>query len=212
MSETGESENSPYQGKYPHAEVKALQKKLGSLLANLPTESVRLPISEEARAVFDEWYFCLDPGPFSKRLDTYGLRLMIILAINEREMSVTEDIARAVVKLLQWQLEVRRECDPVDAENNIAKMEEMIRRALARGPMEIRDLQRKVNYHRYGLFAWKSAIDNLCRCREVFFRQQGQNLFLGQMSCQQNCQQPLFMDKPIEYKDKLIVSTHINIV
>lgn len=114
-------------------------------------------------------YFSLNPGPFSKRLDTYGLRLMIILAINEREMSITEEISRAVVKLLQWQLEVRRECDPVDAENNIAKVEEMIRRALAQGPIEIRDLQRRVHYNRYGLFAWRSGIDNLCKSREVFF-------------------------------------------
>ena len=153
----------------PLSEVKILQKKLGSLLGNLPTESVRLQISEEARAVFDEWYFSLNPGPFSKRLDAYGLRLMIILAINEREMSITEDVARAVVTLLRWQLETRRECDPVDAENNIAKMEEMIRRALARSPLDLRELQRKVNYHRYGIFAWRSAIDNLCKSREVYF-------------------------------------------
>jgi len=153
----------------PLPEVKTLQKKIGAFLGDLPTDSLRLQISEEARAIFDEWYFGLDPGPFSKRLDTYGLRLMIILAANEREKSISGEIARKVVKLLEWQLEVRRECDPVDAENNIAKMEEMIRRALAREPVELRELQRKVNYHRYGIFAWKSAIENLCRSREVFF-------------------------------------------
>ena len=153
----------------PFQEVKGLQRKLGDHLKDIPQERVRLPITEEAREVFDQWYFSLDPGPFSKRLDTYGLRLMIILAANERENSITAEIARAVVTLLRWQLEVRRECDPVDAENNIAKMEEMIRRALAQGSLELRELQRRVHYNRYGLFAWKSGIDNLCRSREVFF-------------------------------------------
>jgi hypothetical protein len=153
----------------PQAEIKPLQKKLGELLRDLSQVHIKLPVTDEARAVFDGWYFALEPGPFSKRLDTYGLRLMIILAANEKQKEVTEEIARDVVSLLRWQLEVRRECDPVDAENNIAKMEEMIRRALAQGPMELRELQRRVHYNRYGLFAWRSGIDNLCRCREVFF-------------------------------------------
>jgi len=73
-----------------------------------------MQITEEARQVFDEWYFSLDPGPFSKRLDAYGLRLMIILATNEKQQSITETIARNVVALLRWQLDIRRECDPVD--------------------------------------------------------------------------------------------------
>ena len=153
----------------PQAEIKTLQKKVGALLGNLPEGLFKIPISDEARAVFDKWYFSLESSPFSKRLDTYGLRLMIILAINESKMTVTEEIAQAVVKLLKWQLEIRREYAPIDAENNIAKIEEMIRRALARGPMETRDLQRKVNYSRYGLFAWKCGIENLCRSKEIFF-------------------------------------------
>jgi len=153
----------------PIQEIKPLQRSLGELLANIPQGRVKLYITEDARTIFDEWYFGLEPGPFSKRLDTYGLRLMILLAINERETEITEDITRKVVSLLKWQLETRRECDPVDAENNIAKMEEMIRRALAREPLEQRELQRRVHYNRYGIFAWKSGIDNLCRTREVFF-------------------------------------------
>jgi len=153
----------------PQGEIKSLQRKLGELLRDLSQATAKLPITEDARKVFDEWYFSLDPGPFSKRLDTYGLRLMIVLAANGKENSITEEIARNVVTLLRWQLDIRRECDPVDAENNIAKMEEMIRRALARGPVEHRELQRMVHYNRYGIFAWKSGIDNLCRSREVFF-------------------------------------------
>jgi len=34
-----------------------------------------------------------------------------------------------VITLLHYQLEARRECDPVDAENTIAMLEEKIRRA-----------------------------------------------------------------------------------
>lgn len=153
----------------PLPEIKHLQSKLGDLLKSLPKEGMRLPITDEARRVFDQWYFQQERSPFSKRLDNYGLRLMIVLSVNEGELTIKPDIAERVIRLLQWQLEIRRECDPVDAENNIAKMEEMIRRALARGPFENRELQRKVHYNRYGLFIWNSATDNLLRAKELLY-------------------------------------------
>lgn len=153
----------------PLPEIKHLQSELGDLLKSLPKEGVRLPITDEARRVFDQWYFQQENSPFSKRLDNYGLRLMIVLSVNEGELNITPDIAERVIRLLQWQLEIRRECDPVDAETNIAKMEEMIRRALARGPLEKRELQRRVHYNRYGLFIWNCATDNLLRAKELLY-------------------------------------------
>lgn len=156
----------------PFEEIKNLQCKLGDLLKKFP-HAVKLPIDEDARAVFDRWYFSVNPSPFTKRLDTYGLRLMVLLAINEGSQEVTEEIASNVVQLLQWQLQVRREVDPVDAENSIARTEEIIRRALSSGPLSKRDLQRKTNYQRMGIFIWQSAMKNLQSAREVIYDQKG---------------------------------------
>ena len=78
-----------------------------------------------------------------------------------------EDIVAAVVAPLRYQLDVRRECDPVDAENTIAVLEEKIRRTLARGAVKGRDLKRRVNYQRFGLWVWNTAVANLIAAGEV---------------------------------------------
>jgi hypothetical protein len=93
---------------------------------------------------------------------------MILLAINEGLQEVTGAIAEKTVSLLRWEHDIRRECDPVQAETNIAKMEEMIRRKLAGGSMEQRELQRRVHYNRYGLFVWRTASENLLRAKEIY--------------------------------------------
>ena len=152
----------------PFEELKTLQRKLGDLLKKYPS-SIKLPVSDGAQAIFDHWYFNVKPSPFTKRLDTYGLRLMILLTVNEGRQAVTEETASNVVDLLQWQLEVRREVDPIDAETSIARTEEMIRRALSAGPLNKRDLQRRINYQRAGIFVWTSAIRNLQGAREIFY-------------------------------------------
>jgi len=48
---------------------------------------------------------------------------MILLTVNEGKSEVTEEITEKVIDLLQWQLKIRREVDPIDAEGSIAKME-----------------------------------------------------------------------------------------
>jgi hypothetical protein len=46
-----------------------------------------------------------------------------------------EGIVKKTIALVNWQLEVRKELDPVDADNTIAKMEEKIRRQLRKKSM-----------------------------------------------------------------------------
>jgi hypothetical protein len=111
----------------------------------------------------------VEPSPFTKRLDGYGLRLMILFAVNEGESRITADIVSRVVDLLKWQHDIRRELSPIDAEGTIARMEESIRRALSCGPLPKRELQRRVTYQRAGIFVWNNAIQNLQRAREVIF-------------------------------------------
>jgi hypothetical protein len=118
-------------------------------------------------SAFRAWYDARAGSVFERRLDTYAHRLMLLLAVSTGRTTIDADLVERVVALVRHQLDLRRECDPVDADNTIAMLEERIRRALARGSLGTRDLQRKISYHRYGLWAWTQAIGNLVRAKEV---------------------------------------------
>jgi hypothetical protein len=129
--------------------------------------AVPYKITPAALARFTAWYASRTGSIFEKRLDTYGHRLMVLLAATTGKPEIDEEIVTAVVSLLRYQLDVRRELDPVDAENTIATLEEKIRRTLARGPLKGRDLKRKLSYHRFGLWCWNTAVANLVAAREL---------------------------------------------
>ncbi len=124
-------------------------------------------LTSGAMATFRAWYEARTGSVFERRLDTYGHRLMLLLAVSAGRTIVDEDLVGRVVALLRYQLDLRRECDPVDADNTIAVLEERIRRALARGSLRGRDLKRRCSYHRTGLWAWQQAIDNLRKAGEI---------------------------------------------
>ncbi len=130
-------------------------------------QPVAFAVSPNAKALFDTWYFQRQGTLFEKRLETYGHRLMLLLAAMTGKSEVDEEIMRAVVALLKYQLDARRECDPVDAENTVAMLEERFRRVLARGAMTGPDLRRKLHYTRVGLWMWNTAIENLKRAGEL---------------------------------------------
>ena len=124
-------------------------------------------LTSGALAIFRAWYDARGGSVFERRLDTYGHRLMLLLAVSAGRTVIDEDLVSRVIALLHYQLELRRECDPIDADNTIAALEERIRRVLARGALKGRDLKRKINYQRAGLWAWETAVGNLRKAGEV---------------------------------------------
>jgi hypothetical protein len=123
---------------------------------------MRMTLSDEALRLWQAYYEGQERTVHARRLDTYGLRLMILLAITEGELHQIEaPIVERVIKLLKWQLAIRRAHDPADAENQIAEMEELIKRRLAANPLTRRELQRAVNYSRSGIWVFNTALENL---------------------------------------------------
>jgi hypothetical protein len=120
-----------------------------------------------ARALYDFWYMNRERSIHVKRLDTYSMRLMPLLAVNELKSEVDEEIVRKVIALANWQLEVRREYDPIDADNKTAAMEEKIRRALKTGPRTDRELKQSTHANRAGLWFYDTAIKNLEHAEEI---------------------------------------------
>ena len=147
-----------------------LREALRTLVNGIPQTRKILQITPEAFEIFSEWYKNTPPSLFTKRLDTYGHRLMILFCANENKTLVTADITERVVKLLEWQRRVREENDVIDAEGKIARMEEGIRRALRKNNQGItrRELQRVTHYNRAGVFVWNSALKNLLS-EEILF-------------------------------------------
>lgn len=137
--------------------------KILKFVDSLPRQNGRyaMPIDSDAYDLFESWYLTQQQSLFSKRLEGYGHRLLILLAINECQDQINADITQRVINLLDWQLEVRKELDPIDAETMIAKIEQIIKKALASKPLNKRDLERKCSAHRYGVFYWRFAIKEL---------------------------------------------------
>ncbi len=105
-----------------------------------------LRLSDSARQRFDSWYLGLPSSIHTKRLDTYAMRLMPLLAVNEGKTEVDLETVLKAIRLCNWQLQVRQIYDPIDSDNQMSQVEEKIRRALSNGPLTDRDLQRKINY------------------------------------------------------------------
>jgi hypothetical protein len=97
------------------------------------------------------------------------MRFMALLAVNELKAEVDEEIVTKAIRLADWQLEVRRLHDPIDAENTTAKIEEKIRRQLRTGPKTERELKQKTNAHRNGLWFFNMAMKNLTNAREMIW-------------------------------------------
>ncbi len=138
----------------------------------------KLRINREARELYDKWYLNLEGSIHAKRLDTYGLRLMIILAANQLKDSIDIEIVEKVISLCDWQFKVRQLYDPIDAENNIAELEEKIRRVLKNGEQTERYIKQYTHYNRYGLWYFETAKKNLTKHKEIGWNKKSNKWFL----------------------------------
>ena len=94
---------------------------------------------------------------------------MTLLAVNELKGEVDSNIVKKVVALSDCQLDVRLTHDPISADNNITKMEERIRRTLAKKSKNDRELKRYVHVDRTGLWIYEKARNNLHNAKEILW-------------------------------------------
>lgn len=166
----------PGQGKRQHAipgqvpghEWDLMKNDLGKIL-RAASMTPELDITPGARALYDSWYLNLEQSIHTKRLDTYALRFLILLAVNAGKSEVDKPIVQDAIDLMNWQLEARRMHDPIDADSAVAKIEEKIRRILTTGPRSESDLKRATHYSRIGTWVFTNAIRNLTKSNEIHF-------------------------------------------
>ena len=152
--------------KVPDNEIYFLRKELQSILSHVGN-GLELEIAEDAKLLYHDWYMNMERSIHTKRLDTYALRLMVLLAVNDMKNAVDTETVSQAIALCDWQLEVRRIHDPIDADNNVAKMEEKIRRVLNKKSRTDRELKQYTNARQAGLWFFDTAKKNLQRSQEL---------------------------------------------
>lgn len=123
-----------------------------------------LTYTTRAEALWMEYYRDLRErtNPIFERLDTYGLRLAVLLAFTKIEMEISRATVESVIALLEYQREVRLLVQPVEAENAIAGLGQLILRRLADGRWWGRSrLYKSVHAYRYGTQKFDYALSNL---------------------------------------------------
>ena len=106
--------------KIPEADLYQLSLELNEILS-LFSSRVEMNVSDDALAFYDKWYLDLEPSVHSKRIDTYALRLMPLLAANDSKTTVDLETIRKVAQLCDWQLQARKLHDPIDCDNSISE-------------------------------------------------------------------------------------------
>ena len=120
--------------------------------------------------LYSSWYLSLINGSVhTRRIDTYAMRLLPLIAINDFKKEIDVDVVTKVIAIMDWQLLIREQLDPIDADNKIAQLEEKIRRKLKLGPLKTGGLKKGVNYQRTGIWIYDQAIRNLEGASEISF-------------------------------------------
>lgn len=135
-------------------------------------EGTTLHIADDAFKLYDNWYTQLrdKKSIHATRLDAYALRFMILITVNDRKNIVDIDTVRKVIRIMNWQLIVREQLDPIDADNGIAKLEEACRRVLrsaGKNGLLASQLKTKVNASRVGIQQFGWAIVNLLKDGDI---------------------------------------------
>ena len=92
-----------------------------------------------------------------------------------------------VISLSRHQVKSRLHVSPVIAENQLAMVEQLIRKHLPRGTISRRDLQRKMNADRYGVQLFNRALANLVETGELQTEQSGKSILYTRMAEPDEC-------------------------
>nr|NQU93674.1 DUF3987 domain-containing protein [Bacteroidota bacterium] len=163
--------------KVPQQEISQMKQNLNQVLEHVG-DGFELGIEDDARKLYHDWYMNIANSIHARRLDGYAIRLMMLLAINNQKRVIDVETVKDAIALCDWQFEIRKMYDPIDADTLHAKMEEGIRRVLKRGPLKDRELKQKTNARRYGLWVYKTALNGLQEANEIIWCSKNKKWYL----------------------------------
>ena len=131
----------------------------------------KMGIDKNAAAMYSDWYNNLEKSSHTKRLDTYAIKLMMLIAINEFKDEIDLEIVEKVIAIGNWQLAVRKVYDPIDADGKTAEMEQRIRRMFENDHAIVTERNMKRALYRHikikGITFYQAAIKNLLSQNEI---------------------------------------------
>lgn len=155
-----------------------LQSRTQEQIDNMERNKPTITFTAEALAKWEEFYYWVheNESPYVARLDTYGLRFLMLFAVTTGTTKIGVELVEAVRALMEYQYTLRKEVDPLDAEGTTARLERQIVRSLNRGRMWDRDLRRSCHASRTGLWFYEAALHNLKKRQWVESRVVGRRL------------------------------------
>jgi hypothetical protein len=135
-------------------------------------QQLELNVSEDANKYYSEWYYSLPESIYADRMETYSLRLAMLLAVNNLKSEIDLEAMEHATDLCDWQIRVRKEHDPIAAEDRTSEMEERIRRVLRKGPKSESGIKQAINPWKeknkpISLWVFSNAFKNLQNANEI---------------------------------------------
>jgi hypothetical protein len=122
---------------------------------------INVVFEQYALMLYVDWYYYYGNSDDSGRLDTYALRLMTLMAINDLSPMITEEIVHKALDIAIWQERMRRLYNPILADTVYAQWEQKIVRLIhERGPLTKRQLYNYSNAKRNS-YAFDVALKTL---------------------------------------------------
>ena len=161
---------------YPSADkVEDLRRRAFALVDQIKARHQKgdgqISLSSDAQSRWGEYYrSSMSRSVHGRRLDTYAFKWMMLLSLSQEEFEINRSTVDRAIALIEYQLEVRKLYDPIDADNEYAQMEEKIRRIVrkaAPNSVSRRKLVQSTNGHRKGIYLFDNAIANLVKSQEI---------------------------------------------
>jgi hypothetical protein len=146
-----------------------LMTRLTEVLKTFPEGQVTLiEMDEDAEDRMNQWYKSYERNDFTKRLESYGLRLLQIMAISEKKTEIDLDMVERVITLLEWQKRVREAYQPTEYTSVMAQIENLIRNVVKANPMIAEGrIKNKIRAKRFETWKVDKAFENLTKSGEL---------------------------------------------
>lgn len=156
----------------PKVDYGDFQKRLFTKLLPLEKSPITITTSPEALETLNTWFADVKTRKFEDdqirtRINIIALRKALVLAWLKEQDTITAETMGAATRFCDWQLSVRSELFLSEAENDVARHQLKIRKALRKKPLTTRALKRTVNSERVGTEIHERALKGLVLSGDV---------------------------------------------
>lgn len=156
----------------PKVDYGDFQKRLFAKLLPLEKSPTTITTSSEALNVLNAWFADVKTRKYEDdqirtRINIIALRKALVLAWLKNQNTITAETMGAATRFCDWQLSVRSDLFLSEADNDVARHQLKIRKALRKKPLTIRALKRATHADRVGTEIHERALKGLVLSGDV---------------------------------------------